>query len=129
LLARAALAHLVTGFVQRQPALVKTAGSILQQLPASPDTAVARGVCEVLLGTVDGALDLLYAAERCAGEGRGGKGAGPGPPPRVWWAGGRMGRQHSTARRRGSTGAARPACRLAPGLARVAAGLGRRGSP
>lgn len=67
----AAVAHVVTGFTQHQPSLIRTAKSMLRQLQQTPDVCIAAGVCQVLLGNVDEALKCMQAAGRCA--------AGPSP--------------------------------------------------
>ncbi len=70
-MARAAVAHVVTGFTQHQPSLIRTARNMLKQLQQTPDVCIAAGVCQVLLGNVDEALKCIQAAGRCA--------AGPSP--------------------------------------------------
>ncbi|PNH12420.1 Protein ACCUMULATION AND REPLICATION OF CHLOROPLASTS 6, chloroplastic [Tetrabaena socialis] len=62
------VAHIVHGFVCRQPAYVKMGLSLVQQLPTTPDLSVVEGVCYLLLGSVNQAAAALKEAERQAGK-------------------------------------------------------------
>ncbi|GFR41033.1 hypothetical protein Agub_g1466 [Astrephomene gubernaculifera] len=64
LLEAVGVAHVVHGFVCRQPAYVKMALGLVQQLPSTPDLSVVEAVCQVLLGAVNQAAAALKQAER-----------------------------------------------------------------
>ncbi|KAG2499858.1 hypothetical protein HYH03_002149 [Edaphochlamys debaryana] len=66
LLEAVAVAHIVHGFVCRQPAYVKMALSLVQQLPSTADLLVVEAVCHVLLGAVNQAAAALQQAEASA---------------------------------------------------------------
>lgn len=53
----------MAGFAQRQPGYIKTADTLLKGLPPSANAAVAQAACNVLLGNVQSAIDLVQAAE------------------------------------------------------------------
>ncbi|KAL6765947.1 hypothetical protein V8C86DRAFT_2452334 [Haematococcus lacustris] len=58
-----AAAHIVTGYLQCQPAYIRMATNLLRKLGSSPEVLAAQAVCSVLLGSVQAALDTLQAAE------------------------------------------------------------------
>ncbi|KXZ56736.1 hypothetical protein GPECTOR_1g663 [Gonium pectorale] len=58
------VAHVIHGFVRRQPAYIKMGLGLVQQLPSTPDLCVVEGVCYVLLGGVGQAAAALKRAER-----------------------------------------------------------------
>ncbi|KAJ9508750.1 hypothetical protein QJQ45_028060 [Haematococcus lacustris] len=58
-----AAAHIVTGYLQCQPAYIRMATNLLRKLGSSPEVLAAQAVCSVLLGSVQVALDTLQAAE------------------------------------------------------------------
>ncbi|EFJ52144.1 hypothetical protein VOLCADRAFT_103165 [Volvox carteri f. nagariensis] len=72
LLEAVSVAHVVHGFVCRQPAYIKMGLGLVQQLPATPDLHVVEGVCHVLLGAVNQAAEALKQAERFRGKGASG---------------------------------------------------------
>ena len=63
LMERVCVAHLLAGYLQRQPALVRSAQALLSRLPASGEVLVMRGVAELLLGSVQGSVQALRDAE------------------------------------------------------------------
>ncbi|KAI3429327.1 hypothetical protein D9Q98_005422 [Chlorella vulgaris] len=64
LLTRAALAHLVAGFVERQPLLVQTALQLFDTVKKDEDVVMPLAMCRLLLGDAAGALSVLEDAER-----------------------------------------------------------------
>ncbi|PSC67149.1 ACCUMULATION AND REPLICATION OF CHLOROPLASTS chloroplastic [Micractinium conductrix] len=98
LLKRAALAHLVAGFAERRPLLVRTAQKLFGTVKKTgDDVSLALAMCHLLLGNAAAALKLLeedevkqqqaVAAARRHKKGRGGSGgaaeaAGMGAAPR-----------------------------------------------
>ncbi|GIL72988.1 hypothetical protein Vretifemale_3235 [Volvox reticuliferus] len=69
LLESVSVAHIVHGFVCRQPAYVKMGLGLVQQLPTTSDLHVVESVCHVLLGAVNQAAEALKLAERSTGKG------------------------------------------------------------
>jgi hypothetical protein len=88
LLKRAALAHLVAGFVERRPLLLQIARRLfatIQRTGDDADTALSLAMCDLLLGDTDSALKVLEEDERAqqqqqqaleAGAAKRGKGRG-----------------------------------------------------
>ncbi|GIL42969.1 hypothetical protein Vafri_788 [Volvox africanus] len=68
LLESVSVAHIVHGFVCRQPAYIKMGLSLVQQLSTTPDLRVVESVCHVLLGAVNQAAEALRQAERSSGK-------------------------------------------------------------
>lgn len=66
LLQIAAHAHAAVGFLDRDPAQIQTATALLRAAPgpASAESLVLRGVCNVLMGATDEAIALLQAARK-----------------------------------------------------------------
>ncbi|KAK9818230.1 hypothetical protein WJX72_009142 [[Myrmecia] bisecta] len=64
MLETAALAHIVNGFTQRRPALVRAGEKILRPLARTVDFVIERLVAKVLLGSPEAALDLLREADK-----------------------------------------------------------------
>lgn len=65
LLKRAALAHLVAGFVERRPLLVRISAKLFGVIKKSDeDAALSLAMCELLLGDAAGALHSLEEDER-----------------------------------------------------------------
>lgn len=67
LLPAVAVAHVVHGYLARQPAYLKSAARLLQQQPESPDMLAVRAVCAMLLGDTQEAERLLRRAAGPAG--------------------------------------------------------------
>lgn len=53
------LAHIVSGFVHRRPALIATARRLLAQAGAEADVAVHQAVCALLLGATRDAVQII----------------------------------------------------------------------
>lgn len=64
LLLTASVAHVVTGFLHRQPALVQTSLDILKAVPVTAEALNLQAVCHVLLGATDDALAAISSSSR-----------------------------------------------------------------
>ncbi|GLC51096.1 hypothetical protein PLESTB_000465500 [Pleodorina starrii] len=71
LLEAVSVAHIVHGFVCRQPAYIKMGLGLVQQLPTTPDLCVVESVCHVLLGAVNEAAESLQQAQRSSSKNAG----------------------------------------------------------
>ncbi|KAK9815023.1 hypothetical protein WJX73_005105 [Symbiochloris irregularis] len=63
MLKSAAIAHMITGVVQRRPSLVHKGEALLQNISPASETLVERVVVKVLLGAPEAASGLLQEAE------------------------------------------------------------------
>ncbi len=65
LLERVAAGHVLLGFQQCAPAYVRMALQLIKQLPSrgSSEVLVMQAICQLLLGSVHVAIELLQQAE------------------------------------------------------------------
>jgi hypothetical protein len=64
LIQQAAAAHLVDGFVSRDPSIICGCLKLMKDLPVTADALVLKGICWVLLGKTDKAEEMFKQASR-----------------------------------------------------------------